>query len=138
MCGLSGLRHNNFTGALELMRRATAAPSVEVRRRVASACDKEAEPVQLQLHKSSKLWSLYVDLEESLGTLESTREAYERMLDLKIATPQIILNYAQLLEENSYFEDLQASSRERHLGDVSVKVCPEIREYKDGADERAV
>ncbi|CAA7029605.1 unnamed protein product [Microthlaspi erraticum] len=27
------------------------------------------------------------------------------MLDLRVATPQIILNYAQLLEENSYFED---------------------------------
>ncbi|CAA7029606.1 unnamed protein product [Microthlaspi erraticum] len=36
------LRHNNFTGALMLMRRATAEPSLEVRRMVAS----EAEPVQ--------------------------------------------------------------------------------------------
>ena len=55
-------------------------------------------PVQLKLHKSLKLWSFYVDLEESLGTLDSTRKIYERMFDLKIMTPQIVLNYAALLE----------------------------------------
>lgn len=54
--------------------------------------------MQMRLHKSLRLWSFYVDLEESLGTLESTRAVYERILDLRIATPQIILNYAFLLE----------------------------------------
>ena len=56
------------------------------------------EPVQIKLHKSLRLWTFYVDLEESLGTLESTRVVYERILDLRIATPQIIINYALLLE----------------------------------------
>ena len=56
------------------------------------------EPVQMKLHKSLRLWTFYVDLEESLGTLESTRAVYERILDLRIATPQIIMNYAFLLE----------------------------------------
>lgn len=56
------------------------------------------EPVQMKLHKSLRIWAFYVDLEESLGTLESTREVYERILDLRIATPQIIINYALLLE----------------------------------------
>ncbi|KAI7999960.1 Pre-mRNA-splicing factor SYF1 [Camellia lanceoleosa] len=96
------LRHKNFTGALELMRRATAEPSVEVKRRVAAD---GSEPVQIKLHKSLRLWTFYVDLEESLGTLESTRTVYERILDLRIATPQIIINYAMLLEEHKYFED---------------------------------
>lgn len=96
------LRHKNFKGALELMRRATAVPTVEVRRRVAADGN---EPVQMKLHRSLRLWSFYVDLEESLGTLESTRAVYEKILDLRIATPQIILNYAFLLEENKYFED---------------------------------
>ncbi|KAK9126813.1 hypothetical protein Scep_015659 [Stephania cephalantha] len=96
------LRHKNFRGALELMRRATAEPSVEVKRRVAADGN---EPVQIKLHKSLRLWTFYVDLEESLGTLESTRTVYERILDLKIATPQTIINYALLLEENKYFED---------------------------------
>ncbi|CAL9085670.1 unnamed protein product [Musa acuminata var. zebrina] len=96
------LRHKNFGRALELMRKATAEPSVEVKRRVAADGN---EPVQMRLHKSLRLWSFYVDLEESLGSLESTRAVYERILDLRIATPQIILNYAFLLEENKYFED---------------------------------
>ncbi|KAM7476712.1 hypothetical protein LguiB_023955 [Lonicera macranthoides] len=96
------LKHKNFGGALELMRRATAEPSVEVKRRVAADGN---EPVQIKLHKSLRLWTFYVDLEESLGTLESTRAVYERILDLRIATPQIIINYATLLEDNKYFED---------------------------------
>lgn len=96
------LRHKNFKGALDLMRRATAVPSVEVKRRVAAD---GYEPVQMKLHKSLKLWTFYVDLEESLGTLESTRAVYESILDLRIATPQIIINYAMLLEEHKYFED---------------------------------
>ncbi|KAK8921171.1 hypothetical protein KSP39_PZI019937 [Platanthera zijinensis] len=96
------LRHKNFQEALELMKKSTAEPSVEVKRRVAADGN---EPVQIRLHKSLRLWSFYVDLEESLGTLESTRAVYERILDLRIATPQIILNYAFLLEEHKYFED---------------------------------
>ncbi|KAI3995305.1 hypothetical protein MKX01_032107 [Papaver californicum] len=96
------LKHKNLEGARELMRRATAEPSVEVKRRVAADGN---EPVQMKLHKSVRLWTLYVDLEEGLGTLESTRAVYERILDLKIATPQIIINYASLLEEHRYFED---------------------------------
>ncbi|VFQ63782.1 unnamed protein product [Cuscuta campestris] len=96
------LRHKNFKQALELMRRATAEPSVEVKRRVAADGN---EPVQMRVHKSLRLWTFYVDLEESLGTLESTKAVYERILDLKIATPQIIINYAMLLEDHKFFED---------------------------------
>ncbi|KAI4296973.1 hypothetical protein L6164_036886 [Bauhinia variegata] len=96
------LRHKNFKAALELMRRATAEPSIEVKRRVASDADK---PVQMKLHRSLKLWSFYVDLEESVGALESTRAIYEQILDLRIATPQIIINYACFLEDHGYFED---------------------------------
>ncbi|XP_050227941.1 uncharacterized protein LOC126677396 [Mercurialis annua] len=96
------LRHKNFNAALELLRRATAEPSVEVKRRVAADGN---EPVQMRLHKCLRLWTFYVDMEEGLGDLESTREVYERILDLKIATPQIVINYALLLEEEKYFED---------------------------------
>ncbi|KAL5704901.1 hypothetical protein ACHQM5_023263 [Ranunculus cassubicifolius] len=96
------LRQKNMQGALDLMKRATAEPAVENKQKFAALGD---EPVQMKLHKSLRLWAFYVDLEESLGTLESTRVVYERILDLKIATPQIIINYALLLEENKYFED---------------------------------
>lgn len=60
---------------------------------------------QARVHKSSKLWSFYVDLEESCGTLESTKRVYERIFELRIATPQIIVNYANFLEEHGYYEE---------------------------------
>lgn len=62
-------------------------------------------PVQIRIYKSVKLWSKYVDLEESIGTVESTKMAYDRILELKIASPQMIINYANFLEENKYFEE---------------------------------
>jgi hypothetical protein len=37
--------------------------------------------------------------------LQSCKAVYDRILDLKIATPQIIINYALFLEENKYFEE---------------------------------
>lgn len=41
----------------------------------------------------------------SLGTLEGTKAAYEAVLDLRIATPQLVLNYAALLQEHKFFEE---------------------------------
>jgi pre-mRNA-splicing factor SYF1 len=65
----------------------------------------ESETVQARLHKSLKIWSKYADLEESYGTFKSCKAVYDRIIDLKIATPQIIMNYAIFLEENNYFEE---------------------------------
>lgn len=61
--------------------------------------------VQQRLFKETKLWALYADLEESYGTFESTKAVYEKIFQLRVATPLIVLNYAHFLEENSYFED---------------------------------
>lgn len=75
----------------------------------------------------------YADLEESLGTfdvciddfavissatcgisyllfcflsmLQSTKAVYNRIIDLRIANPQIIINFTMFLEENHYFEE---------------------------------
>jgi pre-mRNA-splicing factor SYF1 len=57
------------------------------------------------LRKSLNLWSLYADLEENHGTFASTKAVYDEMLHNKTATPQLILNYAEFLEEHKYFED---------------------------------
>ena len=54
--------------------------------------------MQGRLYRSLKLWSFYCDLEESLGTMESTQAVYNRILELRIATPQLILNYALFLQ----------------------------------------
>eukprot|EP00192_Tetraselmis_astigmatica_P009541 CAMPEP_0117678744 /NCGR_PEP_ID=MMETSP0804-20121206/17458_1 /TAXON_ID=1074897 /ORGANISM="Tetraselmis astigmatica, Strain CCMP880" /LENGTH=902 /DNA_ID=CAMNT_0005488147 /DNA_START=252 /DNA_END=2960 /DNA_ORIENTATION=+ len=98
------LRHDNFQAALDLMRQATAAPAgVHLRRR--DPAEESKLPPQERLYRSTKLWTFYVDLEESLGTLESTKSCYDQIIDLRIATPQIILNYALFLQENKYWED---------------------------------
>ncbi|KAL4450099.1 hypothetical protein ABPG77_010768 [Micractinium sp. CCAP 211/92] len=94
------LRHKNFKRALEVMRRATQRPA-----RPRTREEEAGLPVQDRLYRSLKLWSFYVDLEESLGTLESTKEVYEAILDLRIATPQIVLNYASYMLENKFFEE---------------------------------
>jgi hypothetical protein len=52
-----------------------------------------------------KLWSFYVDLEEAIGTVDSTKAIYDKILELRIANAQIIVNYAAFLEENRYFEE---------------------------------
>lgn len=93
------IRAENYDAAVKLLQRATVLPSKKV------AYHDEKETVQARLYKSLKLWSLYADLEESFGTFKSCKAVYDRIVDLKIATPQIIINYGLYLEENKYFEE---------------------------------
>uniref|UniRef100_A0A8C5WMC7 Pre-mRNA-splicing factor SYF1 n=1 Tax=Leptobrachium leishanense TaxID=445787 RepID=A0A8C5WMC7_9ANUR len=93
------LRHENYDEALSILRKATAVPA-----RKAEYFD-VSEPVQNRLYKSLRVWSMLADLEESLGTFKSTKAVYDRIIDLRIATPQIIINYALFLEEHNYFEE---------------------------------
>ncbi|GAM18696.1 hypothetical protein SAMD00019534_018710 [Acytostelium subglobosum LB1] len=92
------LRHKQYARALDILKRATISP-----RRPTHIPD--TEPVQKRLWKSLKLWTLYADLEESFGTFLNTKSIYDKMLQLKIVTPQVVLNYADLLEEHKHFED---------------------------------
>lgn len=94
------LRNENFDRAVEIMAKATQAP----KRSSVDYFDETLSPLQ-RVHKSWKLWSFYVDLVESVSTLEETRKVYERIFELRIATPQTVVNYANLLEENQYFEE---------------------------------
>ncbi|KAK4337020.1 hypothetical protein RND71_044200 [Anisodus tanguticus] len=93
------LRHNNFELAIEVLKKATAMPSKK------SNYYDNTEAVQYRVFKSLKLWSMYADLEESFGSFNSTKSVYDRIIDLKIATPQIIINYGLFLEENNYYEE---------------------------------
>lgn len=94
------LRNENFDAATKVMATATQAP----KRSTVDYFDDTLSPQQ-RVHKSWKVWSFYVDLIESVGTLEETRAVYDRIFELRIATPQTIVNYANLLEEHGYFED---------------------------------
>lgn len=94
------LRNENFDRAMAIMAKAVQAP----KRSTVDYFDETLSPQQ-RLHKSWKVWSFYVDMVESVGTLNEVREVYDRIFELKIATPQTIVNYANLLEENAYFEE---------------------------------
>lgn len=37
--------------------------------------------------------------------IQTCKAVYDKIIDLKIATPQIIINYGLFLEENNYFEE---------------------------------
>jgi pre-mRNA-splicing factor SYF1 len=94
------LRNENFEEAVKIMAKAIQAP----KRSTVDYFDETLTPQQ-RVHKSWKLWSFYVDLVESVSTLEETKKVYERIFELRIATPQTVVNYANLLEENKYFEE---------------------------------
>ncbi|KAK0357167.1 pre-mRNA-splicing factor syf1 [Friedmanniomyces endolithicus] len=94
------LRNENFDQAVNIMATATKAP----KRSTVDYFDETLSPQQ-RVHKSWKIWSFYVDLVESVSTLDETKKVYERIFELKIATPQTVVNYANLLEEAGYHED---------------------------------
>ncbi|WYZ46463.1 hypothetical protein EsH8_IX_000688 [Colletotrichum jinshuiense] len=94
------LRNENFDDAVRIMAKAVQAP----KRSTVDYFDETLSPQQ-RVHKSWKLWSFYVDLVESVSSLEDTRKVYERIFELRIATPQTVVNYANLLEEHQYYEE---------------------------------
>jgi len=104
------IRHDNPERALEIVQQGVREPPPRKRTHQDEAplppgANKGKGGIQGRLYKSKRLWSFYVDLEESLGTLTTTRAAYDRMMKIKVATTRTILNYADLLRENKYFED---------------------------------
>ncbi|CAI4219860.1 unnamed protein product [Parascedosporium putredinis] len=94
------LRNDNFNDAVRVMAKAVQAP----KRSTVDYFDENLSPQQ-RVHKSWKLWSFYVDLVESVSSLDETKKVYERIFELRIATPQTVVNYASLLEEHKYFEE---------------------------------
>ncbi|KAJ2659196.1 pre-mRNA-splicing factor syf1 [Coemansia sp. RSA 1200] len=92
--------------ALQVLTQATAVP-----RAVASSFRKvdyrdESVSPHHRVFKALKVWNLLVDIRESMDdAADATRAAYDRMLELRIATPQTVVNYADFLEQHSYFED---------------------------------
>ncbi|KDR81447.1 hypothetical protein GALMADRAFT_239377 [Galerina marginata CBS 339.88] len=94
------LRHDNYDEAIRVMQRAAAIP-----KNIKVNYHDHSLSAQARLFKSLKLWSFYVDLEESIGSVQSAKVVYDKILELRIANAQIIINYAAFLEENNYFED---------------------------------
>ena len=61
-------RLRNYDKALGVLQRATAMPARK------AAYHDASEAVQHRLYKNLKVWALYADLEESLGTFEVRRK----------------------------------------------------------------
>jgi pre-mRNA-splicing factor SYF1 len=87
------LRHEKQEKALEVSRRAIDPPR-----------DAQKGSALARVGKSVKLQSLHCDMEESLGSLDLARAAYDNAIDAKVATPQMMINYAHLLEQGNYWE----------------------------------
>ncbi|KAI1103897.1 TPR-like protein [Jackrogersella minutella] len=94
------LRNENFDEAVKIMAKAVQAP----KRSTVDYFDDTLSPQQ-RIHKSWKLWSFYVDLVESVSSIEETKKVYERIFELRIATPQTVVNYANFMEEHKYYEE---------------------------------
>jgi len=75
------IRHNNIQSAIEIMRHGVS----------------NKQPKQ-NLVNNIRAWSLYIDLLQSCDELEDAARAYDYVIDRKIATPLMILNYVSMLQ----------------------------------------
>lgn len=98
------IEHNNYNTALELVERAVTPPEKVTSLKKIRVSDSTVAP-QRRLFKSIKMWEYCLDLNESLGTFESTKAAYDRVIYLRVCTPQIIINYAIYLEDNKMIHE---------------------------------
>ncbi|VEU19982.1 DEKNAAC100485 [Brettanomyces naardenensis] len=100
------IAHGNYEHAVTVIKQAVTLPKNIAIKLPESKIEYNDEELsaQVRVHKSIKLWSLYLDLEESSDDFEATCKAYDRTLELKIATPLIVLNYCTFLEEHECYE----------------------------------
>jgi hypothetical protein len=78
------IRDRNYDEAVRVVQRGLVIP-----KNARISYHDQSLPVQSRLFKSLKLWSFYVDLEESIGTVETTRAVYDKILELRIANAQV-------------------------------------------------
>ena len=86
------LRQESWDDALDIIRKSVVVPP-------------NAPKMVKGLTKSLRLWDLLLDLEESLGTVQTTKDAYNNAMEQRVATPLHLLNYASFLKEHKYFEE---------------------------------
>lgn len=91
------LRQESWDEALDIIRSSVVVPP--------STPERSVPKMVRGLAKSLRLWDLLLDLEESLGTVQTTKDAYNRAIEQRVATPLHILNYATFLTEHKYFEE---------------------------------
>lgn len=97
------LESGKIDDAISLLKTATNVPT-DFKKVQQTRYDDEQLPPQSRLFKSLKLWGLYADLEENVGTFDTTAAIYEQIIKLKIANPLLFLNYAAVAESRNQFE----------------------------------
>lgn len=95
------LEHEAWDEALSLARQSVAGEPKQLRNKSSDGQERQ----RLNLTRTLRLWDLLLDLEESLGTVQSTKDSYNRAFEIKVATVQHILNFASFLIERKYFEE---------------------------------
>ena len=120
------LRHKEYKSALRVMVETTTEPAHEPRRIAGPVplAPGERNASRAKLHLNARAWGLYLDLEESLGTIDSVQAAYARAFALKVATPAMVLNLASYCEDRGFFEE---SFRAYEQG-VALFPWPHVRE----------
>lgn len=99
------MKNGNEIRAIEIVENICIAEQTEVDYNDSSV------DIHLRVHKSIKLWSFYLDLLESLvetgeetNEIEKVIDAYNKTINLKIASALTIINFANFLEELQFFE----------------------------------
>lgn len=90
------VRLDSWKGVLEIARRA-----------ISQYSGSPKGTIQAMLYRSVKLWHLALDIEDSVhgeSKPELVRGIYNAMMELRVITPQTILNYSKFELENLYFE----------------------------------
>ncbi len=77
------LRHKSVPRALQVLRRATAVPAK------AQQDEQGRATAQSKVHRHIKVWALYTDIEENMGTFDTAKAVYSQMLTLRVATPEV-------------------------------------------------
>jgi tetratricopeptide (TPR) repeat protein len=107
------LKHEQYDEALSLSRQSIASNPLRNKKRgiidgksgSSGAGTQHTTTRTLNLTKALRLWDLLLDLEESLGTIQTTKDAYNRAFEIKVITVQQIINFAAFLTEHKYFEE---------------------------------
>lgn len=76
--------------------------------------------------KSLLLWEAIIDEEKKLGFPSRIRAAYERTIELRIATPATIFSYISLLEEGKEFSTIEPDSQ--NPTEISAKTQNLVKE----------
>eukprot|EP01084_Bolivina_argentea_P189169 325398_1 len=93
------LRHKHYTECRNVLAKATTLPNKSIHELLS------AKQRIVAVYKSKRLWSFALDIEESMGTLEEIKAVYDTVMDLRVASVQTVLNYADLMESHEYFEE---------------------------------